>query len=268
MAVTPRKRKPKPKTPKRPPTRGAKEGKPRELILRVAGTRGAGGGPLNPSTADAMQVLPFAAAYLESLQAMAADDDEQLEVTGIELRPGSVEFAFGVDNLTRVQQLARQVARTMTVPDAPPPIKRLRANIARFPEGIHAEVRVGAWKESVLSTELIETQPLRELTEFRGELLRVGGVRPAVRFRSDERDFSLEASKDQLRQLGKHLYHQIEVEAEVERDELGNIVGGRVLTYAVVVEGNALNAWQQWFDENAGDWDEASVEGFLGRNRD
>jgi hypothetical protein len=223
------------------------------------------GDPLTPRSADPTQVLPFAAAYLESLQAMAADDDEQLAVKGIELRKGSVEFAFGVDNLTRIQHLARQVARAMPLADAPPPIRRLRATVARFPEGINAEVRIGAWKDAVTSSDLIERQPLRELATFRGELLRVGGVRPAVRFRSDERNFSLEASKEQLRQLGKHLYHQ--VEAEVERDELGNIVGGRVLEFAIVTEGNALNAWQQWFNENAGDWDEASVEGFLGRNR-
>ena len=107
------------------------------------------------------------------------------------------------------------------------------------------------------SSDLIEQQPLRELATFRGELLRVGGVRPAMRFRSDERDFSLEASKEPLRQLGEHLYRQVEVEAEVERDELGNIIGGRVLEVAIVTEGDALNAWQQWFNENSGDWDES-----------
>jgi hypothetical protein len=26
-------------------------------------------------------------------------------------------------------------------------------------------------------------------------------------------------------------------------------------------------AWQKWFDENAGEWDEASVEELLGRDR-
>lgn len=264
MSATKRNRKG-PAKPKPSKPRG-KDESPRELILRVAGSND--GDPLTPRSADPIQVLPFAAAYLESLQAMAADDDEQLSVKGIEIRKGSVEFAFGVENLTRMQHLARQVARMMPLADAPPPIRRLRATVARLPEGVNAEVRIGAWKDAVISSDLIEQQPLRELTTFRGELLRVGGVRPAVRFRSDERDFSLEASKEQLRQLGKHLYHQVEVEAEVERDELGNIIGGRVLEVEIVTEGNALNAWQQWFNENSGDWDEASVEGFLDRNRD
>lgn len=260
------KRTKKPAAKRLPPTPRGKAESPRELVLRVAGSTN--GDPLTPRSADPIQVLPFAAAYLESLQAMAADDDEPFAVKGIELRKGSVEFAFGVDNLTHVQHLARQVARALPLADAPPPIRRLRATVARLPEGLNAEVRVGAWKDEVISSDLIEQQPLRELTTFRGELLRVGGVRPAMRFRSDERDFSLEASKEQLRQLGKHLYHQVEVEAEVERDELGNIIGGRVLEVAIVTEGDALNAWQRWFNESSGDWDEASVEVFLGRNRD
>jgi hypothetical protein len=221
------------------------------------------------ANADPVQVLALAAAYLESLQAIAADAGERLGIEGIELRAGSIELAFRVEKLAPIREHARELARTMTVADAPAPVKRLRAAIARLPEHVHAEVRLGNWRAAVESGLVHDEQPLRELTTLRARLIRIGGIRRAVRLRTgDDRDFSLEASEEQLRALGVLLYREVEIEAEVERDEHGNIDGGRLLTFALVVEGDdPADAWQKWFDENAGDWDEASVEVFLGRDR-
>jgi hypothetical protein len=221
------------------------------------------------ANADPVQVLALAAAYLESLQALAADAGERLGIEGIELRAGSIELAFRVDKLAPVRDYARELARVMTVADAPSPVKRLRTAIARLPERVHAEVQLGTWRAAVESGLVYDEQPLRELITLRARLIRTGGIRRAVRLRTgDDRDFSLDASEDQLRTLGVHLYREIEVEAEVERDAHGNIDGGRLLTFALVVEGDdPADAWQKWFDENAGEWDEASVEGFFGRDR-
>lgn len=222
-----------------------------------------------PRSADPVQVLALAASYLESLQAIAADAGETLDVEGIELRPGSVELAFRIGKLAPVQEYARELARAMTATDAPAPVRRLRSAVSRLPVHVHAEVHVGAWKSLVQATLIRDDQPLRELTTLRAKLLRVGGIRRAVRLRAgDDRDFSLEASEDELRQLGAYLYREIEIEAEVERDDHGNILEGRLLSFAVVDdERGAADAWQQWFDDNAGEWDEASVENFLGRDR-
>lgn len=157
----------------------------------------------------------------------------------------------------------------MTATDAPAPVRRLRSAVSRLPVHVHAEVHVGTWKSLVQTTLVRDDQPLRELTTLRAKLLRVGGIRRAVRLRTgDDRDFSLEASEDELRQLGACLYREIEIEAEVERDDHGNILDGRLLSFAVVDdERSAADAWQQWFDDNAGEWDETSVENFLGRDR-
>jgi len=164
--------------------------------------------------------------------------------------------------------MARELHKSLNAPDAPAPFKRLRAAVARFPGDVRAEVHVGKFEMLVESGELRHEQPLRELVTMRAELIRVGGIRPAVRLRSDERDFSLEADKVTLRALGGYLYREIEFEAEVERDELGNIVDGRMTNYAVVGDDDPVDAWQRWFDENAADWNEESVEAVLGRNRD
>jgi hypothetical protein len=82
---------------------------------------------------------------------------------------------------------------------------------------------------------------------------------------SEGRDFSLDASKDDLRALGTQLYREVEIEAEVERDEHGEIAAGRVLGFAMVTDEEPADAWQNWFDENIGTWDDASVEALLGR---
>jgi len=89
--------------------------------------------------------------------------------------------------------------RRCSNPDAPPPIRRLRTALSRLP----AHVQVGRWESRVDPEPVVHEQPLRELTTLRGQLIRVGGVTPAVRLRDSEgRDFSLEASKDDLRALG------------------------------------------------------------------
>jgi hypothetical protein len=235
---------------------------PRELVLRIANDDG----ELTPDNADPVQVLAFAAAYLESLQTVAADNAITFHVAGIALRTGSVELAFRIDKVVTAQKLAREVAAAMLEPDAPAPIRRLRTVLSRLPAHVHAQMQVGRWERRVDPEPVVHEQPLRELTMLRGQLIRVGGVTPAVRLRdSDGRDFSLEASKDDLRTLGTQLYREVEIEAEVERDEHGAIVAGRVLSFAVVIDEDPADAWQKWFDESAGTWDDASVEALLGR---
>lgn len=235
---------------------------PRELVLRIANDDG----ELTPDNADPVQVLAVAAAYLESLQAVAADSAVAFHVEGIALRTGSVELAFRVDKLATTKKLAREVAAALLEPDAPPPIRRLRTALSRLPTHVHAQVQVGRWESRVDPDPVVHEQPLRELTTLRGQLIRVGGVTPAVRLRDSEgRDFSLEASKDDLRALGTQLYREVEIEAEVERDERGEIAAGRVLGFAMVTDEDPADAWQKWFDENTGTWDDASVEAVLGR---
>ncbi len=221
---------------------------------------------LTPENADPVQVLSFVTAYLESLVAVAEDLGEHISIAGLELREGSVEIVMHVDKLPPVQFAARELAKAMTLGDLPAPLKRLRAAIARFPDDVHADVRVGKWTGAI-ERSLRSEQPLRELSTLRAQLIRVGGIRPAVRLRSEDRDFSLEADALVLRELGPLLYREIEIEAEVERDDVGNITDGRVISYSVLDDGEPVDAWQKWFDSTAGEWNEDQVKEFLGDGR-
>jgi hypothetical protein len=236
----------------------------KELVLRVADDDES----LNLSNADPLQVLAFASAYLESLFAIAADLGTEVHIEGLELRAGSVELVTHVDKLGAAQAAARELARTMMMPEVPAPLRRLRSAVAKMPEGVHAEIRVGKWESVVDRDGVRREQPLRELVVMRATVIRVGGIRRAVRLRAQEHDFSLEADEHLLRALAAALYSEIELEAEVERDALGNIVDGKAINFSLIDTDDPADAWQKWFDENAGDWNDNNAEGVLGRDRD
>jgi hypothetical protein len=108
-----------------------------------------------------------------------------------------------------------------------------------------------------------------ELITLRAVPVRACGATPVVRFQTDgESDFSLSTDVDMARALGGSLYREVEIEAEIARNELGGIVEGRVLSFEPVETTNAVEAWDKWFAQSAGEWDEASVEALLGGRRD
>ncbi|HSR96040.1 MAG TPA: hypothetical protein VLM79_03165 [Kofleriaceae bacterium] len=96
----------------------------------------------------------------------------------------------------------------------------------------------------------------------------LSGVVPAVRFSADDEptDFTLLCSEDLSRELGAHLYREVEIEASVVRGADARIESGNLVRFAVVNSDEpADEAWERWFKVNGAGWDDASVEAFLGR---
>jgi peptidase E len=59
----------------------------------------------------------------------------------------------------------------------------------------------------------------------------------------------------------------LEITLRLRRDEEGKITEGELSDYVKVGSGNTFDAWQQWYRENASEWDEiADIEGELGRD--
>jgi hypothetical protein len=111
--------------------------------------------------------------------------------------------------------------------------------------------------------------PALELVTLRAIAVRAGGATPVVRFHSDrENDFSLSTDIDMARALGGHLHREVEIEAEISRNDLGVISGGRVLAFEPVESTDPIEAWDRWFEQSAGEWDEERVEALLGGRRD
>ncbi|HET7505116.1 MAG TPA: hypothetical protein VFK02_29055 [Kofleriaceae bacterium] len=81
-------------------------------------------------------------------------------------------------------------------------------------------------------------------------------------------DFSLLTGVDMARALGGHLYREVEIEAEIARNEIGAISEGRLWSFEPVESTDPIEAWDKWFEQSAGDWDDARVEALLGGRRD
>ncbi len=70
-------------------------------------------------------------------------------------------------------------------------------------------------------------------------------------------------------ELGAVLYHEVEIEAEVQRDAAGRITQGKVLRINPLDDKPDLSAWQDWFrfSGRQSQWDAAdNLEEELGRD--
>lgn len=219
-------------------------------------------------------MLALASSYVDSLRALAVTSDLDLDLRGLQIRDRCVEIAFGVNKLGPAREAADEVNQALASTERPRgaigAIDRLRDALSALPPAIGVTVAAGgSWKRSLQLHTVAESPPALELVALRVVPVRIGGARPVVRFHSErESDFSLDADIELARSLGSHLYLEVELEAEIARNEVGAINGGRVLSFEPVEDGGALAAWDRWFAQSAGEWDDASVEALLAGRRD
>jgi len=136
-----------------------------------------------------------------------------------------------------------------------------------------ATVKVGKRFQRKLKPDggLENAEPIGELATIRARPIRAGGVVPAVRFSADDEpaDFTLPCSQQLSRELGAHLYREVEIEASITRSADGRIEGGQLMQFVVVNnDDDPAEAWERWFKVNGSGWDDASVEAFIGRSKD
>ena len=232
------------------------------------------GGDVHPHNVDPALVLALAGAYVDALRALAAAHDLSLDLRGLQIRDRCVEVAFGVNKLTPAREAARQVDLALASPDRPRgaigAIDRLRDALAAVPPTVAVTVSAGqGWTRPLTLHAPEVAPPALELVTLRVVPVRAGGADPVVRFHAErEADFSLSASEDLTRGLGSLLYREVEIEAEIARDAAGAINGGRVLAFEPVDSGDPVAAWDSWFKQSGGDWDDDAAEGLLGGRRD
>jgi len=92
----------------------------------------------------------------------------------------------------------------------------------------------------------------------------------AVRFHSEtEGAFTLSASADIAKALASMLHHEIELTTEMHRAPDGTIEEGELCEYVEVADGDALQAWRNWFAPHASHWEAVeSIEQALDRGND
>jgi hypothetical protein len=239
-----------------------------EISLRLDG------GGVHPHNVDPSIVLALASSYVDALRSLAVTSDLDLDLRGLQIRDRCVEIAFGVNKLGPAREAAQEVNQALASTERPRgaigAIDRLRDALSAIPPAIHVTVAAGgSWKRSLQVRSAEDASPALELVTLRAVPVRAGGATPVVRFHADrENDFSLSTDIDMARALGAHLYREVEIEAEIARNELGAISGGRALSFEPVESTDAIEAWDKWFAQSAGKWDEDSVEALLGGRRD
>jgi hypothetical protein len=239
-----------------------------EISLRLDG------GDVHPHNVDPSLVLALASSYVDALRSLAVTSDLDLDLRGLQIRDRCVEIAFGVNKLGPARAAAHEVNLALASTERPRgaigAIDRLRDALDSIPPAIHVTVAAGgSWKRSLQVRAAEDATPAFELVTLRAVPVRAGGAMPVVRFHSDrENDFSLSADIDMARALGGQLYREVEIEAEIARDELGAISEGRVLSFEPVESADPVEAWDRWFEQSAGEWNEERVEALLGGRRD
>jgi hypothetical protein len=239
-----------------------------EISLRLDG------GDVHPHNVDPSLVLALAGSYVDALRSLAVTSDLDLDLRGLQIRDRCVEIAFGVNKLGPAREAAQEVNQALASTERPRgaigAIDRLRDALDAIPSAMQVTVAAGSsWKRSLQVRAAVDASPALELLTLRALPVRVGGATPVVRFHSDrENGFSLSTDIDMARALGGHLYREVEIEAEIARNDLGANSGGRVLSFEPVESTDPIEAWDRWFEQSAGDWDEDRVEALLGGRRD
>ena len=232
------------------------------------------GGGVHPHNVDPSLVLALASSYVDSLRSLALTNDLDLDLRGLQIRDRCVEIAFGVNKLATAREAAHEVNQALASTERPRgaigAIDRLRDALGAIPPAIRVSVAAGSnWKRSLQVRATEDASPAMEIVTLRAIPMRAGGATPVVRFHSDrENDFSLSTDIDMARALGGHLYREVEIEAEIARNDVGAITGGRVLSFEPVESTGPVEAWDRWFEQSAGDWDEDRVEALLAGRRD
>lgn len=213
---------------------------------------------VSPKTVDAPALLEFAAAFFQLLKANADETAEPLSLTHVQVIDKCAAVIVMPDNLELARACADEAVRQVAGSDPPKGAKelvgRVHSALRQLPSEQRARVLIGSWLRHIVTELAATADPLDSILAIRATPIRVGGSRPAVRFRSHlERDFTLDTTREIARSIGAHLYREVEIEATVRRDADGSIGSGRLRSFEPVATGDPRPAWQEWFRSVAGD---------------
>lgn len=213
---------------------------------------------VHPNTVDGASALELAASFVGLVRKLAADRDQTLVFSGVEILDKCMAVAVHVDQRVVARELSQEALRLVRAPtDAPRGtaqyIERVRTAIRHLPEGQKARVIVAQWGDSIEMETTVSTSPPWGRLSQRVKLLRIGGTRPLARIQSryESDDFSLAVTVDQARDLAVHLYQSIDIEARVARDAEGVIERGELVAWHPISTQDANTAWRDWFRDHA-----------------
>lgn len=221
------------------------------LVLEIDGPG------VHPETADVPAVLELASAFFQLVVANA-DEVGGIKLTNIQIQAKCLAIAALPDRLGVAKTCAQHAIIQIAGGEAPKGcgkyVERMRAAIIRLPTNHSVKVLAGPWRGSVVAEKLRPEEPISETISIRAIPIRIGGNRPAVRFHCESEDeFTLTATQQKAREIGPYLYREIDIEALVQRDADGAIVGGQLVSFEPLSESDPRPAWREWFRSVGGD---------------
>jgi hypothetical protein len=235
------------------------------------------GAEVEPEGGDVLSTLGAATAYLELLQGVAELRREKLLFMGLRVDRGILMVELQVDEPAVARAASRDAHEYLDGRRlAPQGIRSYLAEVhramSRLPADQTVRVSVGDFEAEVGRPGAEQHISGSEIVELRAVVVRVGGRPARVAVASDvEGEFTLALSQEQAMAIARQLYREIDLSAEVSRDEDGTIVDGTVLELFALedVEGQVeANVWRQWFSVAGAGWDNVDdIERELGRSR-
>lgn len=216
-----------------------------------------------PETVDAALVLELAAAFFALVQGNAVEDAAPIALRGIEILDKCVAIAVPVDAIELVLPYT-EAARLQLIGEQEPPrglttiAERGRSALRRLPEDHTAKIITGTWTRALSLPKPRDVQPLDSILSIRAVPLRIGGINPLARFRSEfePEPFTLSVTESLARKLGPYLYKEVDIEAKVGRSADGTIERGRLEEFEPVEGGDPRPAWRAWFESVGGnEWE-------------
>lgn len=246
---------------------------PDELAIELDGK------DVHPDSVDTGRTLEFVAAMLELIGNVAKLDGRELTFSGLAIRDKCAQVVVRTSDGERARNASMTtlaiLARDETDLDVDqiwslqPLVERVQRAVRGLPDGQIPSLQVRNDKAVVhIDTSPPPTMPT-SVVILRAIPQRSGGVDPKVRFSAfAERDaFSLDVTPEQARQIGAHLYHELEIEAQVVRLLDGRIVSGKLIEFHPLDRGDSLALWQAWYRENAAHFEDVDdIEAELGRD--
>jgi len=233
---------------------------------------------VHPETLDPLATLELGRAYLRLLNKIADEAQVSLEFKGLGIEDKCAALVFPTDKMTFAEQAALEAHRLLGGQQLVPHRLEVvtddfRAAVRALPKEQSVTVLVGARRLPVPVQPQVKQQPVRSITKLRTVVLAVGGKQPTARFLSKSegpRPFTVRIEEIPVaQQLGAHLFLNVDAEVQVERDNEGTIVGGKLLGFVPVGKADDLDAWRAWYKSAALDWDNVEdIEHELGRDDD
>ena len=247
--------------------------KPAEIELKIDAPG------MTPENVDTAMVCRTAASFFELVQRFAkAPGDEPLAILGFELGAGSVRAIARTPDPARARRATRGVARALRG-RRPAPVGG-EGSLDSFGDFVRSRpawkfsFSVGGGKSERLVAVATAPRTSRESTSFRATLVRVGGSDPKAHFRAptEPGEFGVGLGhdpKEAARNLGRHLYRDVDIDVEIVRDEAGRIIDGELLDFHPLEARSVdLDPLREWFQQSTTEWDGVEdIEGVLRDDR-